>query len=60
MMAWLTVIGALLRLAFLFAETWNTKNKEEKAYKENIIKEAKDAIANGDTSAITVIFSKLR
>ena len=60
MTAWITVIGALLRLVFLFAETWNTKSKEEKAYKENIIKEAQDAIANGDTSSLTVIFSKLR
>jgi len=59
-MEWLTILGALIKLIFLIAEIWNTKNKEEKARKEAILKEVSDAIKVGDTSTITAALSRLR
>jgi uncharacterized membrane protein YvbJ len=55
-----TVIGGIVSLILLVVSKWFEANAETKKKQETIIKELKDAIKNGDTSAITATLSGLR
>jgi uncharacterized membrane protein YvbJ len=56
----LATIGGVISLILLIVSKWLEANAEDKKKKEAIIKELKDAIKNGDTSAITAALGGLR
>jgi len=53
-------ISALISLLFLWFKTKTEKDIEKKKKKQELLNEAKQAIENDDTSAITSVFDRVR
>lgn len=53
-------IANIFKLVLLWFSTKTEKDSIAKKQKEQILKEAADAIKDGDTSAVTALFDKLR
>jgi flagellar basal body-associated protein FliL len=56
----LQAISALISLIVLWFKTKTEKDVEKKKKKEGLLNEAKEAIENDDTSAITDVFDRAR
>jgi hypothetical protein len=59
-MSIIQAISALISLFFLWFKTKVEKDAEKKKKKEGLLNEAKEAIENDDTSAITDVFDRAR
>ena len=58
-MSVLAIISSLFKLFFLWFNTKTEKDAEKKKKKEGLLQEGKDAIENGDTSAITSVLDRV-
>lgn len=56
----LTIIGGIVQLILLLLSKWIQTDAAKKAKQEVVIKELKDAIAKGDTGAITSALSGIK
>lgn len=59
-MSWLGTITVVAQLIALIVKNYFENDAKEKARKEALHAEAKEAISSGDKSRITAIFDKLR
>lgn len=58
-MSWLSSIPVIAQIIALFVKNYFEKDAEEKARKNELRTEAKEAVKSGDISRITGVFDKL-
>jgi len=55
----LELISAIIKLIVMIASYFLDRDKERRARKKGLIKEASSAIRSGNASSVTIIFDKL-